>query len=698
MTAPASEPVTRFVLALHCHQPVGNFGWVLEEAYQKAYGPFLEALERHPKVRVVFHYSGVLLDYFQARHPEFLRRLKALVRNGRVEVLGGGYYEPILTMIPERDALGQMDMMQRRLRQLGLQGPHGRNEGAWLAERVWEPHLPSLLARGGIRYTVVDDAHLAQAGIRAEDRFGYYLTEDRGASTALFPSSKTLRYQAPFKPVAEVLETLRSWRSRRGRVAVLADDGEKFGLWPGTHRWVYEEGWLESFFQALEQNDGWLKLMLFRECLEAGPPLGRLAVPPGSYEEMMDWSGGSFRNFLLKYPESDTMHKKMLWVSERLEKAASRSKPQAARSCLLEQARRHLYMAQSNDAYWHGIFGGLYLQHLRRSIYQQLLIAERILDELQEKRRWVRAEALDVNADGQEEFLLRSDALTLLLDVHRGGQLLELSDKVLGVNLLDTLTRRPEAYHKKLQVLQPAMSRVEGPVAAAVPQAADKSPLSIHEREEADLSDLPAQAGLADSLVYDSCRRAGLMDHLLPFDSEVASFSRGAAEELGDFLEGPCEGNLQRSAGSACAVLSRQGHVRLHGEEHPLRLRKTVTLTAKDRLVTVTHQLVNASTQPLSFLFGSEMNLGLKDAHVNRTGQAQGIRRFALVDPSLRLKVSWILSREARLWYFPLETVSDSERGMERTYQGVSMTFLWPISLKPGGSWRASWSLRVESL
>jgi len=680
--APASEPVTRFVLALHCHQPVGNFGWVLEEAFSKAYGPFLEALERHPKVRVVFHYSGVLLDYFQAQHPEFLRRLKALVRNGQVEVLGGGYYEPILTMIPERDALGQMELMRRRLRQLGLQGPNGRNEGAWLAERVWEPHLPSLLTRGGIRYTVVDDAHLAQAGIRTEDRFGYYLTEDRGASTALFPSSRTLRYQVPFKPVAEVLGTLRPWRSRRGRVGVLADDGGRSGRWPGTHRWVYEEGWLESFFQALEQNEDWLKLMLFRECLEADLSLGRLAVPAGSYEEMMDWSGGSFRNFLLKYPESDTMHKKMLWVSERLEKAASRSKSQASRSRLLEQARRHLYMAQSNDAYWHGIFGGLYLQHLRRSVYQQLLIAERILDDLQEKRSWVRAEALDVNADGQEEFLLRSDALTLLLDVHRGGQLLELSDKALGVNLLDTLTRRPEAYHKKLEVRQPV----------AVPQAADKSPLSIHEREEADLPDL------TDSLVYDSCRRAGLMDHLLPSDSEVASFSRGVVEELGDFLEGPCEGRLQRSASSACAVLSRQGHVRLHGEEHPLRLRKTVTLTAKDRLVTVTHQLVNSSTQPLSFLFGSELNLGLKDAHVNRTGQAQGIRRFALVDPSLRLKVSWVLHREARLWYFPLETVSNSERGMERTYQGVSLTFLWPISLEARGSWKVSWSLKVESL
>ncbi|MBI3616314.1 MAG: DUF1926 domain-containing protein [Candidatus Omnitrophica bacterium] len=673
--------ITRFVLALHCHQPVGNFGWILEEAYAKAYRPFLDVLERHPKVRVVFHYSGILLDWFEKEHPEFLQRLKKLVRDNRVEVLGGGYYEPILPMVPEQDALGQMEMMRQTLGRLGLRGPEGKNEGAWLAERVWEPQLPSLLSRAGIRYTVVDDAHLALAGLQAEDRFGYYLTEDRGACVALFPSSKTLRYQVPFKPVVEVVETLRQMRSERARVVVLADDGEKFGLWPGTERWVYQEGWLEAFFQELEHSGDWLKLMTFRECLETLPPLGRVVVPPASYEEMMDWSGGFFRNFLLKYPESDTMQKKMLWVSERLKRA--QSAPASKRKLpRLREAQRHLYMGQSNDATWHGVFGGLYLQHLRRGIYEHLLFSEQILDDLVEPNRaWVRAEARHVNADGEPEFLLRSKSTTLLLDLRRGGQLLEFSDKTNGVNLLDTLTRRPEAYHKKLQALHPV------PVAQAQPSG----PLSIHERAPANAADL------ADSLVYDPYRRAGLIDHILSPDAQVHPFSCGAVEELGDFLAGPYEGRLKLSKNSAQAVLTRKGRLRVNGVDLPLGLRKTITLSAKDRAVSIAYQLDNGSAEPLNVLFGSELNLGLKDAHVNRIGQTQGIRRFAVVDPALHLQVSWTFNRPARLWYFPLETVSDSERGMERTYQGVSLTFLWPVRLGPAKSWRVAWTLEMES-
>ncbi|MBI3333116.1 MAG: DUF1926 domain-containing protein [Candidatus Omnitrophica bacterium] len=671
--------VTRFALVVHCHQPVGNFGWVLEEAYRNAYHPFLEALERHPSIRIVLHYSGTLLDWLGEHHPEFLRKVRALVRRGQVEMLGGGYYEPILTMIPRADALGQLELMQRNLARLGLSGRQG-TAGAWLPERVWEPQMASLLSDGGVRCTVVDDCHLEAAGIPEEDRFGYYLTEDRGASLALFPSLKVLRYLVPFKPVQEVMAALARFRSDRPRVAVLADDGEKFGLWPGTHGWVYDEGWLEAFFHGLEENREWLRLMTLSDCLADLPPLGRLYLPSGSYEEMNQWSGGFFRNFLLKYPEADTMHKKMLWVSKRLEGAPS--------SRRLSEARKHLYMAQSNDAYWHGIFGGLYLRHLRRSVYQHLLQAEEALDALsQGKRRWVAGDALDLDADQEPELLLRSRTITLLLDANRGGQLLELSDKAAGLNLADTLTRRPEAYHEKIRSSRPALSH-----SAAPSPGHGGGPFSIHERQET------AAVPLADSLVYDPYRRASLIDHLFSTEADFQDFARGGSRELGDFVEGSYRGRIQRSGGFVRGILTRQGRIHLEGAEQPVRLRKSVTLPADGRRFTVAHQLLNGSVRPLKFLFGSEMNFGLKDAHLNRIGEAEGIRRFELVDPSARLKVSWTFSRPARLWYFPLETLSDSERGMERTYQGVNLTFLWPLTLAPRGSWTVTGEIEMESL
>ena len=672
--------MTRFILAVHCHQPVGNFGWVVEEAYRSAYLPFIEMLEKHPKVKVVLHYSGSLLDWFQARHPEFLKRLKVLVQRGQAELLGGGYYEPILTMLPEQDAVGQLEEMNQALDRLGLnpKGSMGKIRGAWLAERVWEPQLPSLLSQAGIRYTIVDDHHLELAGVAEKDRFGYYLSEDRGEVVAIFPSSKTLRYLVPFKPVEEVIQALKNLSSDRSHVVVLADDGEKFGLWPGTNRWVYQEGWLESFFSQLERSNDWLKLMTFRECLETMPPLGRLNLPCAGYEEMDGWSGGSFRNFLVKYPEADTMYKKMLWVSRRLR--------QMKKGSLHEEARRYLYMAQSNDAYWHGIFGGLYLRHLRKGVYEHLLKAEQALDDSEKKKDfWIQGEALDMDADQSPEYLLRSRFLTLLVDPDCGGRLLELSDKVSGLNLLDTLTRRPEPYHKKVRNRQTVHVGAE---------AGSQGPATIHERAEDYSPDL------SDLLVYDPYRRAGWIDHLLTPGAQLQEFVHGKREETetGDFLEGRYESRMKQAAGSVEAVLTRNGTVTVSGDPQPLSLTKKIRLTGRGRAVAVSYQLVNTSNRRLEFLFGNESSFSLKDAHVNRIGEADGIERFAVTDPAAHLQICWAFSRPARLWYFPLETVSDSDRGMERTYQGVNLTFLWPLTLEPNGSWTVSWRFQIESL
>src|SRR4051812_1575512 len=98
-------------LTLHNHQPVGNFGWVIAETYDRAYLPMLDALERHPAVRVALHYTGPLLDWIRAERPQFIDHLAALVGRGQVEIVGGGWYEPVLAALPERDRIGQLIRM-----------------------------------------------------------------------------------------------------------------------------------------------------------------------------------------------------------------------------------------------------------------------------------------------------------------------------------------------------------------------------------------------------------------------------------------------------------------------------------------------------------------------------------------------------------------------------------------------------------
>ena len=57
--------------------------------------------------------------------------------------------------------------------------------GLWLTERIWEPHLPKVLARTGIDYVMVDDHHFLSAGIAPEKLLGYYVTEEEGRSRGL---------------------------------------------------------------------------------------------------------------------------------------------------------------------------------------------------------------------------------------------------------------------------------------------------------------------------------------------------------------------------------------------------------------------------------------------------------------------------------------------------------------------------------
>src|SRR3989454_8388643 len=102
-------------LLFHNHQPVGNFPWVFQQVYQEAYLPMLEALERHPKIRLSLHYTGSLLDWLEEVHPEFLERIAALAKRDQVEIVSGGYYEPILPSIPDDDKVAQIRRLTERL-------------------------------------------------------------------------------------------------------------------------------------------------------------------------------------------------------------------------------------------------------------------------------------------------------------------------------------------------------------------------------------------------------------------------------------------------------------------------------------------------------------------------------------------------------------------------------------------------------
>src|SRR5580704_1410533 len=392
-------------LLIHAHQPCGNFEDVLERAYETSYLPFVEQLEKHPGVHLGLHYSGPLLTWFEEHRPEYFVRLKNLVQGGQVELVGGGFYEPILVSIPQEDQHEQITRLAAYLEKHFGRLP----SGAWLAERVWEPQLPSVLATANVAYTLVDDIHFLSAGFEPEELFGPYIAEDRGKTVWLYPGQKALRYLIPFGKVEEVIAYLRDASSRfPGGVAAMGDDMEKFGVWPGTYKHCYTDEWLKEFFTALEENAEWLNTCTPAEYMGSHLPLGRADLPAGSYEEMMEWvlpterrlrsialrkefekrpdilaslRGGVWRGFFRKYPEANLLHKKMLRASAQVASIPPR-RANLEHAGRFSQARDHVLRGQGNDAYWHGVFGGLYAPHLRTELWRNLIKAETIADRL----------------------------------------------------------------------------------------------------------------------------------------------------------------------------------------------------------------------------------------------------------------------------------------------------------------------------
>jgi len=649
------------LLAIHSHQPDGNFEWVFAEAYEKSYLPFLKSLYQHPRLKAALHYSGCLLDWIAAKHPEFIKMLKEMVGRGQVEILSGGYYEPILTLIPERDILGQIKLMNEKIK--GFTGYEA--SGVWLTERVWEPTLIRPLAKAGIKFAIVDDWHFTYVGQKPDDLSGYYVTEDDGEKLFIFPGSEKLRYMIPFKLPHETVNYMRELKDLRGCASkIFADDGEKFGVWPGTHKWVYEEKWLENFLGAIENESSWLKTTTFSEYIKEKGPTGRIYLTCASYREMMEWSGGYFKNFLVKYPEANSMQKKMQYVSGLVADAKSK------------KAQEYLYKGQCNCAYWHGVFGGLYLNHLRSAVYSNLIKAQKELDKAAHKDpNWMDIVETDLDCDSYDEVLISNSKLELDFSPHNGGTLFELDFKPLALNMTNTLSRRKEAYHEKAQ--EKAMAQAQG----KKPDGID----SIHDisREK--------DAELVADLSYDSYRRVSLLDHFLKEDTTVKDFAASKYCEAGDFLAGEYKYGVKKEANSKKGImleLAREGnYYGASGEAYRLRVAKTVSIKPNSQDIEIEYKITNVDTREFEPWFGVEFNYSLKDPHLNRIGEAHGLTNINVNDQWYGVKMDFEFSKAADFWYFPIETVSDSEQGLERTYQELSLLFHWKFKLAPGAVW-----------
>ncbi len=635
------------VIVVHNHQPVGNLDEVFVRAHDLAYAPFLELLDRHPAVRVTLRYSAAILEWAELHHPEFLTHLDALVQRGQVELLGGGMYEPVLSLVPQADAVAQIRVHGEQLAAMFGAAP----SGVWLAQCVWEPHFPALLRDGGLRFALLEDQQFLRTGLEPSALTTPFRTEDQGKWIDVLPIA---RWASGGLLSLEPDLLVSRWRSWPG-LLVVAESGERLGLWGDSHRRSYQEGYLERLFQILE---GWAT-MTASEGLAAHPSPPPLYLPCSASEPagrasslMADSShSGFWRNFLVRYPEVAHMQKRMALVSAKLSR--SPRTPQ--------QAKIHLWRAQTGDPYWHHGSGGSYHNFLRSSVYRNLIEAENLIEP--NKYSWLEIRLLDFDADGEEEVIAESHTMNAYFKPSQGGAITELDFRPRAVNLSDSFVRRPEPY----------------------------------------------QAALGSDI--DRYLRRCLVDHFIGGETTLAEFAAGKYLELGDYVSGRFESGKYRNR----VTLRRQGSVRgPGGVPVAVELRKSVTLQAKDSSLLIEYRIANNGDWDVITRFASEWNLSLSGPGAGRylvangqrigtleaTAEHRRISQLALIDEWLRVAIYFEFeSKDALVWTFPISTLHEGQDGQPvRAYQSNTVVPVWDLDLPKGRSRRLTFRLRVAAL
>lgn len=620
-----------FSLVLHNHQPVGQLPWAFSDAWRESYQPFLETLARFPSIKIGLHFSGPLLNWLEAEKPETVALIRELANRGQIEVLCGGYYEPIFVIWPREDGLAQIEKSKERVRELfGVEA-----RGLWLTERVWEPQLAEWFTTAGIQYTLLDSTLFEAAGISEEQSCAKFQIEN--STLNVFPINRTLRNIIPWHEPNETIEYLRRVQEQNGDEAhvLFGDDGEKFGAWPGTYSWIFENGWLERFFEALQNESSWLHIVTPSEYSELHAPRQSIHLDAGSYPEMQDWSGGNWRNFLERYSESRDMHAEVLRTRELVLNNTA--------------AYDHILRAQSNDAYWHGVFGGLYLKHLRQAIYAECAEARKLQPHV----------AIEIERD--DEDLIIDNGVLRIGARPRGGHLFLLESTPAEHNLLATLQNYCETYHD-----------------ASIP--------------------------------CDWYPRGALLDHFFGSDVTLENFQNAQFREEGDFIgEGwdLSENNgalrLRREGG----VWHDGAFSPLTIEKRIVLERGTGCLQTEYSLLNPGEKPLELwwAVEWNAVLSGSQMperhyhaNDHKEKLSLEEPATFEAVSNPIMADTWRGVWLEWEFSDPIAMWHVPLFSISQKEGGaIERIYQQSAFLFHRRLKLEAGEQFQISFVASVTA-
>ncbi len=660
---------THLVLGTYNHLPEGTDESVLEETYQTCYRPYLSVLYRFPDIYSSIHYSGSLLRWLEGKHPEFLMLLEEMVLRKQVELLGGGFFAPLLPLLSSSDRLGQIESLTTFIRKNFGRRPRG----CWIPEYIWEPSLASSLQTSGMDFTFLPIAHFRAAGFNDDEYFAPVLTEDQGRGLAVYP---VFDCQLSFPQSQGFEETLESIRERYGMdhpLSVIFMAGEALkDLWSGS-KYESPDVYLEKAFTGIRKDALSVETVTPARYLRSIRRFQRAYFSSGATERYLAsglnvklqkerrltlkslngeadrfLSLGGIRQPLLRYEEGKSLYAKMQYVhllTGQLRGDKSRKKT----------AQEELWRGQTGDVYWFSPRGGIYQLPLRESVYAALIDAEKTTRQKGSFNTGIIQ--TDIDFDGVKEIIYQGTDINAYIHA-RGAVLFELDSLKTSRNLANVLGRYEEM-------------NVSGPLGP---------------------------------------RRRCFLDRFLAKPSSLKCFPDPSTEDIGTFSDAYYTNrDLKRSNQAICYL--REGFVSLGERKVPVTVEKVFHFRKTG--VTVHYSITNRGSDDLRCYYDCDLNLspstrpqmlvlaaGLQDRTVEldpmEAGEVLDAHRMILVDLESEEPLSVVSDSPCRMLQAPLYNEVEIHGKTERVYQGCAITFEWPLSLAPDASWKAVLTLGVR--
>jgi hypothetical protein len=448
------------ILGYHDHLPTGAKDDEFEEIYSSRLKPFVTILNDNPGVPAALHLSGPLLERLKQKKPEFFLLIGDLVARKQVELLGGGFYEPLLPLLPLADKIGQIELLTTYIRQHFGKKP----QGCYLPFGAWEQSLAGVLSSCGMAYTFLGEDQFRASGIEGGEIYAPWITEDQGKLVTVFPVMGSINSRSSGAEIPDLINGRNSGGGIRDRAEhtqtglPFAPEGGLVTFFPRFSGNSAETA-IGSFFEKLAGGmaEKKLEMSLPGKFLKTAGPLSRAYFPSSADSGFMSQldDGRKFsclqpRRFLMSYSEANNLYSKMYFTHTLI----NQLRGDKARK---KTAREELWKAQGADAFCRTTGRDIACSMVRKYAYKSLISAERIT---REKGNFAPSLlTFDFDLDGEVEYLFQDKNVNCYIKTE-GASIFEFDYLPRGWNYMDTFSpyRSFRRYAFMDRLLDPGVS------------------------------------------------------------------------------------------------------------------------------------------------------------------------------------------------------------------------------------------------